>query len=146
MAGSKSDWLENAILDHVLGRSSTDLSTGKNATLYVALWASTIQETFTTTSTGECAGSTYARVAITNSSTTFTNASNGAKTNKIVIEMTTAAGSDWGSVKGFAICDSNTTAPGGHILYYSTITSGPKTINTGDTVQFSTGAIDITED
>ena len=143
MAGSKSDWLENAILDHVIGRSSTALSTGLNANLYISLWNSTINDTWTPLATGECADSTYARITVANSSANWTNSTAGSKQSKTVITFTTAAGADWGTVQAFAICDSASTSAG-NILYWGDLTA-PQVINSGNTVQFSTGAIVITE-
>jgi len=145
MAGSKSNWLENAVLDHLLGESSTQLSTGAVPnTLYVALWNSTINDTWTSTSTGECAGSTYARIAVTNSSANWTNATAGSKQNKTVIQFTTAAGSDWGTVQSFSVMDGNSTSAG-NIYYWGDLTVS-QAIASGNTVRFSTGAIVITED
>lgn len=145
MAGSKSNWLENAVLDHLLGTNTTVLSTGLLATVYVGLWNSTINDTFTTTSTGECAGSTYARIAVTNSSANWTNSTLGSKQNKTVVSFTTSAGSDWGTIQAMAIMNSNTTVAGGNIMYWADLTAS-QVINSGNTVQFSTGAIVITED
>ena len=145
MAGSKSNWLENAVLDHLLGKSSTGLSTGAvAATQYVSLWNSTITDAWTSTSTGECAGSTYAREPITNSSANWTNSTAGSVQNKTVVEFTTAAGSDWGTIKAFGIHDSSSTATGN--MYYWGDLTADQTIASGNTVQFSTGAIVITED
>ena len=143
MAGSKSNWLENALLDHLLGESSTALVAIPN-TVYVALWNSTINDTWTSTSTGECAGSTYARVAITNSSANWTNSTGGSKQNKTVIQFTTAAGSDWGEVKSFSVMDGNSTTTG-NIYYWGDLTVN-QTIVTGNIVRFSTGSLVITED
>lgn len=151
MAGSKSNFLENAVLDAILGKSSTYLSTGTGgvesaapSTVFVALYASTINDGWTATSTGECAGSTYARVGVANSSANWTNASAGAKENKTTIEFTTSAGSDWGTVKAFALLTSSSTTAG-EVLYWGDLTSS-QTISSGNVVRFSTGAIDITED
>jgi hypothetical protein len=145
MAGSKSDWLEDAVLDHLLGESSTQLSTGAVAnTVYVSLWNSTINDTWTSTSTGECAGSTYFREAVVNSSANWTNSTAGSKQNKTVIEFTTGAGSDWGTVVAFAVHDSNSTATG--VIYYWGDLTVNQTIASGNTVRFSTGAVIITED
>ena len=141
MAGSKSNYLENSHLDYWLGKSFTSTAP---ATVYVALWASTLNDSFDATSTGECAGSTYARVAVTNSSDNWTNASGGAKENKTVIQFTTSAGSDWGTVVAFAILDSNSTTTG-NILYWGDLDSN-QAISSGNVVQFSTGALDLTED
>lgn len=144
MAGSKSDYLEDAILDHLLGKSSTGLSTGAvAATVYIALYNTTVNDTVTAL-TDECAGSTYARVAVTNSSANWTNSTAGSKQNKTVVEFTTAAGSDWGTVKSFAILDAASTSAG-NAYYWGDLTAN-QTIATGNTVQFSTGAIVVTED
>ena len=145
MAGSKSDWLENAVLDHLLGKSSTGLSTAAvPSTHWVSLWNSTISDIWTSTSTGECAGSTYARINVTNSSATWTNSTAGSVQNKIVFTFTANAGSDWGTVKAFGIHDSSSTATG-NIHYWGDLTA-EQTIASGNTVRFSTGAVVITED
>jgi hypothetical protein len=143
MAGSKSDWYEDIVLDHTLGRSTTALSTGLRASVYVSLWNSTINDTWTSTSTGECAGSTYFRELVTNSSANWTNSTAGSKQNKTVIEFTTAAGSDWGTVKAFGIHDTTSTSAG-NMIYWGDLTV-TQVIASGNTVRFSTGAIIITE-
>jgi hypothetical protein len=144
MAGSKSNWLEDNVLDHLLGRATTELSTGANATVYIALWNSTINDTWQPTDTGECAGSTYARVAVTNSSANWTNSTAGSKQNKTAVTFTTNAGSDWGTIQAFSVVTSNTTTTG-NTLYWGDLTVN-QTIASGNTVRFSTGAIVITED
>jgi hypothetical protein len=149
MAGSKSNYLENEVLDSILGKSSTELSTGAGGvagTLYIMLFESTVtvDDSFTTTSSGECPGSTYARVAVTNSSNNWANTTGGTKINKAEFEFTTAAGSDWGTVGTFAIADSNSTSAG-NIYYWGDLTSN-QTISSGNVVKFSTGSITVTED
>jgi hypothetical protein len=141
MAGSKSNYLENAVLDYWLGKSFT---TTAPPTVYIALYESTINDTWTPSDTGECPGSTYARVAVTNSSTNWTNASGGAKENNSVFTFTTSAGADWSTVQAFAIHDSNSTSSG-NMLYWGDLTAS-QAISSGNVVRFSTGAIDITED
>lgn len=143
MAGSKSDWLENVVLDSILGKSSTELSTGKvAATVYVALYNSTVNDAVTSL-TDECAGSTYAREAVTNSSANWTNCTGGSKQNKTAVVFTTAAGSDWGTIKSFAIHDGNSTSAG-NVYYWGDLTAN-QTIASGNVVRFSTGAIVVTE-
>lgn len=145
MAGSKSDYLENVVLDSILGKSSTALSTGSGGvadTVYLALYNSTINDTVTSL-TDECAGTTYARLAVTNSSASWRNSSGGSKTNKITMTFTTAAGSDWGTVKSFAIHDGNSTSAG-NVYYWGDLSSN-QTISSGNVVRFSTGAIVVTE-
>lgn len=144
MAGSKSDWLEVAVGDHLLGKSSTNLSTAAvGSTVWVALWNSTINDTWTTTSTGECAGSTYARINVVNSSANWTNSTAGSKQNKTAVTFTTAAGADWGTIQSFSISDSSSTSAG-NIYYWGDLTVN-QTIASGNTVRFSTGAIIVTE-
>ena len=148
MAGSFTDYLENLTLDSIFGRSSTSLSTGAPhmANLAFGLWESTgasVGDAMDGATTGECAGSTYSRVNLTNSSASWANSTGGAKSLKVSggVEFTTAAGSDWGTV-GF-ITVGTSSGSSGEILVWSTITGGPKTINSGDTVTVTT-AMEIT--
>ena len=143
MAGSASDWLENAALDHILGRATTELSTGANANVYIALWNSTMNDTFTAASTGECAGSTYfPRTLVANSSANWTNSTGGSKHNKTTITVTTSAGADWGTINSVAIIDTTSTAAG-NILWWADL-AVPQVISAGNTVQFTTGDLVIT--
>jgi len=137
MAGSFSNWAENKVLDGVFG-SATAFSTGV-ANWYVSLWESTgpVADTLTGADTGECPGSTYARVAIANTSANWANCTGGIKLLKVAATMTTAAGSDWGTIGYICIGTSGTTA--GEIIVWSSITGGAKVINAGDTVIVSTG-------
>ena len=146
MAGSKANYLEDAVLDSVLGKSSTLLSTGAGGvagTVYIALYNTTVNDTVTAL-TDECAGSTYARIAVTNSSANWTNSTAGSKQNKTVITFTTAAGADWGTIQSFAILDAASTSAG-NAYYWGDLTAS-QAISSGNTVRFSTGAIVITED
>jgi hypothetical protein len=141
MAGSFTDWAENAILDHFLGRSTTDLSTGNTKLDNIAfgLWESTgasVGDAMTGETTGECAGSTYSRVNQVNSSNSWANSAAGVKNLKASVEMTTAAGTDWGTVGWITIGTSSGSS--GQIIAWTTITGGTKTINSGDTVTITT--------
>lgn len=134
MAGSKSDFLELELLDHVLGNSAYSAP----ATTYVALYTSA-----PTDSGGgvEVSGGAYARVAVTNNLTNWPAAANGAKANGEEITFPTAE-ADWGTVVAFAILDA---AVAGNFLYWGDLTAA-KTINDGDTAKFAVGDLDITED
>jgi len=140
MAGSFSNWGENAVLNTVFG-GATALSTGV-ANWYVSLWESTADsavagDALTGADTGECPGSTYARVAIANTSANWALSTGGVKLLKVAATMTTAAGADWGTIGYICIGTSGTT--GGQIIVWSSITGGAKVINAGDTVIVSTG-------
>lgn len=144
MAGSFSDYMEKYVLDNCFGQNTTRISTGGLATLYIALIASTadnLGDAWDVGTTGECAGSTYARKSFTNSSSMWCNttAGTGVKKLKKAITVTTAAGSDWGTIGGFAVCSSGTTGTGGFTLCWTTLTGGAKVINSGDSITITTG-------
>jgi hypothetical protein len=51
--------------------------------------------------------------------------------------VTTAAGSDWGTIGAFAIYNTDSTSAG-FALCWTTLTGGAKTINSGDSVTITT--------
>ena len=141
MAGSFTDYMENLVLDSVFGRSSTSLSTGANHmdNLAFGLWESTggsVADAMTGETTGECAGSTYVRKNLANSSAGWANCTGGVKKLKTAVTMTTAAGSDWGTIGYITIGTSSGSS--GSIIVWSTVTGGAKTVNSGDTVTVTT--------
>lgn len=143
MAGSKSDYLEKAILDHVLGGSFT---LAKPATVYVALSTAAYSDAATGAAMTEVSttGTGYARVAVTNNDTNWpgaTGTSPTTKQNGAAITFPTASGA-WGTVTSFYICDA---ATGGNVLYGGDLSTA-KAINSGDTATFAQNAISITED
>lgn len=144
MAGSFTNWLAAETLDTIFGQSSTELSTGGAtiANISFCLWNSTgasVGETMTGATTGECAGSTYDRINLANSSANWANstaADPATKQLKTAVTMTTSAGSDWGTVGYIVLCTSS--GSGGQVLVWSTIDGGTVTINSGDTVTVTT--------
>lgn len=139
MAGSKSNYLENRILDAVLGGPTFSLP----ATVYVALSTAAYSEAATGASMTEVSssGTAYARVALTNNTTNWPSASGGSKANGTAITFPTATAS-WGSVLSFYIVDASS---GGNVLYGGDL-AAPRTIASGDTASFAIGALTITED
>lgn len=133
MAG-KSDYLENKILDHMLG--GPDFT--RPATVYVALF--TVAPTDAGGGT-EVTGGSYARVAYTNNATNFPAAAGGVKANAVVINFV-AATAAWGTIVAFALFDA---ASAGNLLFWANLTA-PKIINNGDAFDFSIGALQFTED
>ena len=134
MSGSESDYLENKILDHVLGGGDY----ARPATVYLALY--TVAPTDAGGGT-EVTGGSYARKDVTNNTTNWPAASNGAKSNGTEITFVTAT-ANWGEVVAFAIFDTITS---GNMMYWAPLTEN-KTISNGDTAKFAIGDIDITED
>lgn len=131
---SATNYLENKILDHVLG--ATVLT--PPGTVYVALHTANPTEAG---NVGEVVGNSYARAPLTNNTTNFPNAVAGVKTTGAAANFPTPTGS-WGAVTHFSLWDAPT---GGNPLWYDPLTI-PKTINTGDTVSFAAGAISVTAD
>ena len=128
MAGSKSDYLENKVLDHALGTASFS----SPSDVYVGLY--TVAPTDAGGGT-EVSGNNYAREIAT-----FTSATGGATANDADITFDTPSAS-WGTVVAFGIFDA---LSGGNLLYWGDL-SANKTINSGDTVKFLAGDIDVTE-
>jgi len=134
MAGSKADYLEDELLDHVLGGADYT----RPATVYIALF--TVAPTDAGGGT-ECTGGSYARKDVTNNATNWPAASGGAKANGTEIVFVEATAS-WGTVVAFGIFDAVTA---GNLLYWADLTTS-KPIDNGVTDKFAIGDLDITED
>src|SRR5690606_1282100 len=86
----------------------------------------------------EPSGNGYARVAVTNNSTNWPAASNGAKSNANAITFPQATGS-WGTVTHFGIFDAATS---GNLLAWGEL-SQSKAISAGDTPYFAAGSLTL---
>jgi hypothetical protein len=137
MAGSKANFLENKLLEHVF-KTNYDADTAL-ATIKVALFLNSDKPTDSNPGTEvSTVGTAYVRQSITRSSG-WTLATN---TITNVDDITWAqATADYGEVGAFALFD----AAGTNMLYWGDLTT-PKTISTGDTAKISAGDIDIAED
>lgn len=129
--GSKSDYLENKLLDHVL-RNTTYT---QPATVYSALYT-VIPSDSTAGTEVTNASSGYTRVA-----TTFSTAASGQIVNSGSVTFVTAAARY--TVVGWAVLDTSTVAAG-NILYWATVTT--LALSIGDQATFAASAITITED
>lgn len=132
---SASNYLENKILDHILGNTAYSAP----ATVYLAL------HTADPTDVGnvaEVSGNSYARAALTNNTTNFPNASAGSKTTGGAASFATPTGAGWGAVTHFSMWDAVTA---GNCLFVGQLTT-TKTINAGDVVSFAVAALTITAD
>ena len=125
---SFSDYLENAVLDHVFRNTALTSPTA----VYLALF--TVAPTDAGGGT-EVSGSGYARQAIT-----FGAAAAGAMANTAAVSFT-AAGGNFGAVVAVGIFDALSA---GNMLAWDAITSA--TINDTDTLDFAIGDIDLTLD
>ena len=123
---SFSDYLEDAVLDHVFRNVALTSPT----TVYLALF--TVAPTDAGGGT-EVSGAGYARQAIT-----FGAASGGVMNNSVAVSFT-ASGGNYGDVLAVGIFDALTV---GNLLAWDGITSA--TINDGDTLNFDTSNITLT--
>jgi hypothetical protein len=139
MAGSKSDYLENKILDHRYG--GPDFA--RPATVYVALFTAAPSDAGGGTEVSTGAWSNYARVAVTNNNVNFPAAAGGSKSNGTAISFGTATIPGAApTVVAFGIFDA---AAAGNLLDWGDLTVS-KVVSNGDPVQFPAGALTITED
>ena len=133
-----SNFLENELLDHVLGGGDYT----RPATVYVALYTSdpTDADAGSEVSTGDW--SDYARVAVTNNATNFPAASGGSKSNGTDIDFGVATIVTPPDVTHVGIRDASS---GGNLLKHGALTV-PKTIQDGDPVLFAAGDLTVTHD
>ncbi|MEB2351860.1 MAG: hypothetical protein OZ924_10645 [Burkholderiaceae bacterium] len=134
MPGSKSDYLEGKMLDHILGGGDYV----RPATVHLALYTAAPTDAGGGT---EVSGGSYARAAVTNNATNWPAASAGSKSNGTAISFPAATAS-WGTVVAVGIFDAPS---GGNLLYWADLTT-PKAIGAGDTARFPAGSIMVTED
>ena len=125
---SASDYLENKILDHILGSSAYT-----QPSRFLALSTATLQDDNSGT---ELSGNGYARKPIT-----FGTASSGSITNSGAVEFDTATG-DQGTISHFGIYDASS---GGNLLFHGAF-SASKVISTGDVLKVSASALTISLD
>jgi len=122
-----SDYLENEILDHILGTGAYTMPT----TVYVGLSTGSFNDDNSGT---ELSGSGYARQSIA-----FGAAASGTASNSGAVDFPAATGS-WGTVSHFGIFDAST---GGNLLIHGALTAS-KAVDTGDILRIATGDMDIT--
>ena len=125
---AKSNYLENKVIDHFLGTSSTSAPSN----VYMGLFTSNPTDANSGT---EVSGNGYSRQVIT-----FNAASSGSATNSSA-ETFTASGGNWGTITHFGIFDASTS---GNLLYHGALTDD-KVIEDGDSLVVAATAITITE-
>ena len=122
-----SDYLENEILDHILGTGAYTMPT----TVYVGLSTGSFNDDNSGT---ELTGSGYSRQSIA-----FGAAASGTASNSGTVDFPAATG-NWGTVSHFGIFDAST---GGNLLIHGALTAS-KAVDTGDILRIATGDMDIT--
>lgn len=127
-----SDYLENALLDHLLG--GPDYTPA--VTHYIALF--TAAPTDAGGGTEVPSSNNYVRAAVTNNTINWPTSSSNSKANANVITFPTSSGS-WGTITHFGIFDA---LSGGNLLAWAALTSS-QAVGTGDTPDFAVGALQV---
>lgn len=122
-----SDYLENEILDHILGTGAYTMPTA----VYVGLSTGSFNDDNSGT---ELSGSGYARQSIA-----FNAAASGTADNSGAVDFPAATGS-WGTVSHFGLFDASTS---GNLLIHGALTAS-KFVDTGDILRIAAGDMDIT--
>ena len=128
MAGGKSPYLSNALLDHVLGGGDYT----RAATVYIGLLTSLPSDVSGIT---EVTGGSYARVSVANNATNWPASSTQVKRNATIIDWGTA-GADLGTITAIGEFDASS---GGNMLTYGVLTI-PVTIISGDPFSIAVNA------
>jgi hypothetical protein len=127
MAGNLSNYLENKVLDHIMGTTTYT----KPSAVYVALYTAAPSDTGGGT---EVTGGSYAR-----QTAAFDAASSGATQNSANIDFTVMPAC---TVVAIGIFDALTT---GNLLVWGTLSTN-KSLDAGDTLRIATGDLDISLD
>lgn len=122
-----SDYLESAILNHVLRNTSFT----SPSVVYIGLSTASMNDDASGT---ELSGSGYARQTIA-----FNAPSSGACTNSADVDFPVATGT-WGAITHYSIWDA---ASSGNMLAHGALTTS-KTVTSGDILRIGTGQVTIT--
>lgn len=124
-----SDYAEKLLLDWMMTTGSATRPTA----WYVALYTAAPSDSGGGT---EVSGSGYARQSVAFDAA----ATPGGTTSNTGAVSFTASGGSWGTVTHIGIFDASTS---GNLLWHGAMTAS-KTVNDGDTLEFSIGNIDLT--
>lgn len=133
MAGSKTDALEQRLLDHLFKGAATP-ALGALSTVYVALHTGVPADGSAGT---EVTGSSYARQAVAAAAWTRTTSQ---VANNVEVAFPAVTGTPY-TVVGWMLYDA---ASSGNALYWGDTTS--TTMNVGDVPRFAIGALTVSED
>ena len=146
MAGSLANYSSKKIQDLLWGATAYTAP----ATVYANLWASALDDTFNGATTGKCAYTSYAALALTNNTTIF---AAGTGTTTYTKTFPSDAAKSWATSTGtgtnntvtyLGFLDGNAGGAGDNGIAWCTITS--TTINTGDTPQLAVNAVTVVQD
>ena len=128
-----SNYLEDKVLNHVLTATAYPQPGGRWLALFTNTSTNAAANLEAGTLTDEISGGSYARKPVT-----FAAASSGTSSTNATVTFDTATG-NWGTITHVAVMDSLT---GVNVLFWGAVTT-PKTIETGDTFQVSSGNLTV---
>ena len=125
-----SDYLEDKLLDHVLGNTAFT----QPSNIYLALFtADTGLEANSPSAEISTSGTAYGRQSVS-----FAASLSGSASTSATVTFS-AATANWGTVTHVAVMDASTS---GNVLFYGAVTTS-KTIESGDTFQVSSGNLTV---
>ncbi len=130
LGGAMSNYLANALLNHILRNTAYTRPSNVKAHLY------TTTPNAADAGGVEVSGGSYAAVDIYG--TTDWDAPTNGDTENTNVETFPVATANWGTVAGVALRDQTA-----NLLFFGTLTAS-KLVNNGDTFRFSAGALDVT--
>jgi hypothetical protein len=133
MSGMLSDYLCNALLDHITGVATYTSPTQINVALFTA--RGSIAQSCAGTNFTEVAGGAYARVNVGITGVNWDSAASRAIQNKLLVTFPTPT-ADWGTVIAVGYYDQL-----GNLLWWDDVTS--RFCALGATVTIAIGAIDL---
>ena len=139
MAGDFLQAFQIDILERAFGKYSTADVTA--STLWVHLYATTLNDAATPATTGRCPGANYTPTNVPNTTTNWalpTSATTSVSINKTDISFTTSASTGWGTIKSVMVTSSSGT---GGVGYTWSDLNADQTVSLGNTVTISTGAL-----
>ncbi len=131
--GSFSDYAENKILEHAVGKTAWSIPT-----TYLALLTAEPDDADTGSTITEPVGGGYARIAMAGK---WATASGGSISNASIVTSATATG-DWGTITHVALCDAATT---GNVIAWGAVGTAQEILS-GGSASFAIGTIILTQD
>jgi hypothetical protein len=137
MASGKSDYYENALLNHTFNAGTwPTLPAALHISLHTASVADAGGGAEVSTS-----GTAYARLSVTRNTTNFPTTSTGTISNGTLLQWAVAT-ANWGTVTSVGIWDAST---GGNLLYWGDLTAS-QAVNTNNRFEIPIGDLDVSED
>lgn len=131
------DYLEDSILDHILTGTTSPWTAP--TTIYMGLSTATTPGETGGPGTEPTGSAGYSRQAVT-----FAAASSGTSQNSATVTFT-ATGGNWGTIKSYFLADGSATTATDSLYYQNLASDNWITMNDGDSLQFATDNVTVTQ-